>query len=115
MPRTHRPRTHPRRLVPPLALACLAAAALLRPAGLVVAQEINDESVPDIEFRCERMGVQFMMQGWVIFGTCEYRFCHVVDEDGYPWTFGGVPVTWFEADCGPLGTHAPDDDTPGAS
>jgi len=121
MPRFRLPGIHPRipgsfrRLLPPLAFACLAAAALLRPSGLVVAQELEDESFPGIEFSCERMSVQFMMEGWVIFGTCEYRLCRVLDEDGYPWTFGGVPVTWFETDCGPLGTHAPDDDTPGAN
>ncbi|TVP46518.1 MAG: hypothetical protein EA350_06960 [Gemmatimonadales bacterium] len=104
--RVHRRAARPGRtcgLLPPFALACLVAAVLVRPAGEGVAQAPEDE--PSLEFHCERLALQFQMDGWKIHGTCEYRMCRVLDEDGYIWKFGGVPVTYVESDCGPLGTH----------
>lgn len=92
----------PRYLLPPLLLFLF----LLVGAGRALAET---SSGLDDGLACQDVGLRFEMDGWVIRGVCTYRYCQLLDDEGDPVSLGGIPLAWFEADCGPLNGTEMDD------
>jgi hypothetical protein len=94
--------SRPRYLLPSLFLLL----GLLAGAGPAHAEA---RSGAEDDLACRDVGLRFEMDGWVIRGVCTYRYCQLLDDEGDPVSLGGIPLAWFEADCGPLNGTEMDD------
>jgi hypothetical protein len=93
----------PRHLLPPLLLLLLLAFGGAGPAHAEAWSGAEDD------LACRDVGLRFEMDEWVIRGVCIYRYCQLLDDEGEPVSLGGIPLAWFEADCGPLDGTEMDD------